>query len=339
MSLLGIFAIVKVMKKLKRIYESQLSIQEFSLPPGGEWAPQSSCWSLIQVGRGTGYYLRPPSSRELETGTVLLVAGHQQGSIRASQLGGLLLFAFNVIPARLPGLITQGEQDFFERAASRKEFPPRIFPPQSPVAVRMKDLCAGRTPADGLLFRLNLLQIFAGIFGDELQQAVTLGETADARERLRLLLQRMPMADLQEMNFSDLARMAHCTSRHLGRIFYDVVGMSFREKRNEIRLARARDLLATSKTKVVEVALVSGYKSLSLFNLMFTRRFGTSPGKWRQKHANINNGGSEGQRIKKRGRLRSVDKTARAFLLNPPATLAGRRNTVGSVRVKLEAVA
>jgi AraC-like DNA-binding protein len=35
---------------------------------------------------------------------------------------------------------------------------------------------------------------------------------------------------------------------------------------------------------VVEVALESGYKSLSLFNLMFTRRFGTSPGRWRQRN-------------------------------------------------------
>ena len=201
----------------------------------------------------------------------------------------------------------------------------------------MKDLCAARTPADGLLFRLSLLQVFSGIFGDELRQVASQGETADARERLRLLLQRMPMADLQEMSFSELARMAHCTSRHLGRIFYDVVGMSFREKRNEIRLARARDLLATSNTKVVEVALVSGYRSLSLFNLMFTRRFGTSPGKWRQKHANTTSDGSENQRIKKRDLLRSMDKTSPAFQMVSPAILASRPNAAGSARVKLEA--
>jgi transcriptional regulator GlxA family with amidase domain len=60
--------------------------------------------------------------------------------------------------------------------------------------------------------------------------------------------------------------------------------MSFGEKRAEIRLGRARELLATSKSKVVEVAFESGYKSLSLFNQMFTRRFGVSPGKWRQRN-------------------------------------------------------
>ena len=81
---------------------------------------------------------------------------------------------------------------------------------------------------------------------------------------------------------SDLAQMARCTTRHLNRIFNDVVGMSFREKNTELRLARACELLATTQAKVVDVALESGYQSLSLFNSMFTRRFGVSPGKWRE---------------------------------------------------------
>ena len=92
------------------------------------------------------------------------------------------------------------------------------------------------------------------------------------------------------MSFDELARSTHCTPRHLSRIFRELIGMSFRDKRAELRLTRARDLLATSKSKVVEVALESGYKSLSLFNLMFTRHFGTSPGRWRQKHQANGNG-------------------------------------------------
>lgn len=264
--------------------------------------PPSPCWSLIQVRQGTGYYLQSQTSQELETGTVLLVAGHQPGSIRASQLGGLSLHIFTVIPARLTGLITLGEQDFLELEASRKDFSPRILPPHNPVAVKMKELCNGRNP-DGLMFRLNLLQLFVEVFGGELQQAASHWETVDAKVRLQLLLKRTPLAELLEMNFNELARMTHCTSRHLGRTFCDVVGMSFRDKRTEIRLARARELLTTSNIKVIEVALKSGYKSLSLFNLMFTRRFGTSPGKWRQKHTNAKNGESEINQKKKARRF------------------------------------
>jgi len=273
------------MSRLDRAYQPHLAIREFSVPPGGEWVPRSTGWSLIQINRGTGYFLQPQSSLELETGTVLLVAGSAPGSIRASQLGGLGLYSFSVIPSRLTGLVTLGEQDFLERTASRKDSSNRILPPQNPVAAKMMELCTSEN-SGGLLVRLRLLQFFVEAFGDELEQAASVWEAADARERLRVLLEQTPSAELLEMNFDDLAQRTHCTSRHLSRIFRELVGMSFRDKRAELRLTRARDLLATSKSKVVEVALESGYKSLSLFNLMFTRHFGTSPGRWRQRYRN-----------------------------------------------------
>jgi AraC-like DNA-binding protein len=283
-------------KKPERIYEPHLVVREFPVPPGGEWVPHSPGWSLMQIARGTGYCLQPQLSRELETGTVLLVAGRAPGSIRASQLGGLSLFSFNVIPTRLTGLITQGEQDFLTLAAARTEFSFRIFPPHHPLAVKMRELCAGGN-SSSLLFRLNLLQLFVEAFGHELQQAASNWEIADARERLRVLLEQTPPAELLEMSFDELARNTHCTPRHLSRVFRELVGMSFRDKRAELRLTRARDLLATSRSKVVEVALESGYKSLSLFNLMFTRHFGTSPGRWRQKYRNA--GSSKNLRSKR----------------------------------------
>lgn len=273
------------MSRLNRAYQPHLAIREFSVSPGGDWAPRSTGWSLIQIKGGTGYFLQPQSSLELETGTALLMTGSTPGSIRASQLGGLALYSFSVIPSRLTGLITLGEQDFLERTASRKDTSVRILPRHHPVAARMMELCANENPG-GLLVRLRLLQLFVEAFGDELEQAASVWETADARERLRVLLEQTPSAELLEMNFDDLAQRTHCTSRHLSRIFRELVGMSFRDKRAELRLTRARDLLATSKSKVVEVALESGYKSLSLFNLMFTRYFGTSPGRWRQKYRN-----------------------------------------------------
>jgi AraC-like DNA-binding protein len=101
---------------------------------------------------------------------------------------------------------------------------------------------------------------------------------------LRAFLLETPPAALLDLSFGDLAQLTHCTPRHLSRVFYDLVGMSFREKCGEVRLARARELLATSESKVVDVAFKSGYRSLSLFNRMFTRRFGISPGRWRQKY-------------------------------------------------------
>ena len=264
-------------------YEPHLAIREFSILPGKEWVLKPCDWSLIQVEDGMGYWLQAQSSIDLRAGMVLLVSGDESGRIRASQLSSMSLYSFSVTPARLNGLLTLSEQDFLKQAASQNELAFQIFSASSPIALKMRELYASNNPS-ALMSRLTLLQLFVEIFGKKLEQPAPPQKSGNARERLRVFLTSASPDALAEMNFEDLARTTCCTPRHLSRIFYELVGMSFCDKRAEIRLGRARELLATSKSKVVEVAFESGYKSLSLFNQMFTRRFGVSPGKWRQKN-------------------------------------------------------
>ncbi|MGH7955163.1 MAG: hypothetical protein ACREOZ_04305, partial [Gloeomargaritales cyanobacterium] len=174
------------MKKTERAYEPHLTIRELAVLPGGQWVSRLAGWSLIQINQGTGYYLQSQLNQELSTGSVLLVAENMQGSIRASQLAGLSLCLFNVIPSRLTGLISLSEQDFLE-AASKKEVTPQIFPPGSAIAMRLDELYASGNRS-GLLFRLNLLQALFETFGDGLQQTVSGREVSDAQDRLRVFL-------------------------------------------------------------------------------------------------------------------------------------------------------
>jgi len=267
-----------------QLYEPHLTIREFSILPGKEWTPGPSDWCLIQVEGGMGYWLQAQSSIDLDTGAVLLISGDAQGHIRASQLSSMSLYSFNVTPGRLTGLMTLSEQDFLKQAASQSDLAFQVFPASSPIALKMRELHASRNTMNALLFRLTLLQLFVEIFGKKLEQAQTPQDSGDAKERLRAFLMTVQPDVLAEMSFDELARNTRCTPRHLSRIFFELMGMSFSDKRAEIRLGKARELLATSKSKVVEVAFESGYKSLSLFNQMFTRHFGISPGKWRQRY-------------------------------------------------------
>lgn len=271
------------MKKPEDIYDPHLKIREFSLAPGTEWEPRFPGWALIQVAEGTGYYLHASFNRELQTGALLILAEGGLGSIRASQLGRLALNVFNVVPARLAGLATLGEQRFFESAATAKEWKEQVFPPEHFLALAMRELC-GEQNQGGLLSRLKLLELFVKSFGVEFVQPTTASKPVDSRKRLHDFLEQTSSLKLLEVNFGELAQMTHCTPRHLSRIFRDEMGMSFRDKRAELRLARARELLATTDSKIVDVALESGYKSLSLFNLMFARHFGLSPARWRIKN-------------------------------------------------------
>lgn len=275
--------LIEPMEKQSRPYESQLTIREQSVPVGREWALHSPGWTVIQIRSGSGYYLQRELNRRLEAEAVLLASSGFSGSLRASQLGALSFCTFSIIPARLTGLLTLVELNQLEAAATRKAELVEIQQPGSPVAQAMKELYRHRRE-DGLRYRLKRLQFFVELLENELEPAMAATPATDARARLESLFQQTASAEVLEMSFDELARKVHCTPRHLGRIFRELTGVSFRAKRSRLRLERARELLATSEAKIVEVALESGFKSLSLFNLMFTRQYGISPGKWRQNH-------------------------------------------------------
>ncbi len=270
------------MNKSHAAYESHLVVRNHSMTPMGDWQPRFSGLALIWVASGAGYYLKSRSNQELPTGTLLVAGSLPFGQIRASQLGEVAIQYFEVIPARLNDLMTIKEQKALEAHLRKVESLPRIYPPGSPMACRMESVVAG--PA-GIMQRLEMVRLAMEICQPGGEKEVFPETTADATQRLETFLKQTPVGELLEMNFNDLARLTHCTSRHLSRLFQRQFGMSFNDKRSELRLARAVELLVHSELKVLDVALESGFKSLSQFNQVFVRQFGLSPGRWRDRNA------------------------------------------------------
>ena len=267
-----------------RSNERHLLLRTVVLKPGQEWHLSPSGWKIVRVQHGAGYWLESESAHGVDAGSVLLLGHSASGKLRASQLGEVQLIFFRIQTELLAGLATLGEQRSFEMASSRMDSSFQLFPAAHSFAIRCGNVLDARA-ADTLSFRLELLRLFLDAFGNKrvVDQEMDASSPA-ARARLRQILEQMTASELLEVSFSDLARRMNCTPRHLSRVFSEVVGMSFREKQAKLRLARARELLAHTQTKVVDVALESGFQSPSLFNLMFRKRFGMSPGQWRRRN-------------------------------------------------------
>lgn len=266
---------------LKRSFEPHLSLNRTALQPGAEWQLPGSGWYLLRISSGAAYWLNPQLNHELVSDSTILVGRPDSGIIRASQLGPVVICHVRLNANGLGGLMTWGEQQSLKAAATRDAEVVRTFSPKTPIAEKFKEVCALPGPMT-LPMRLKLLELFVDALGSkfwERQPSPT--EAPDAKARLVRLLNETPTSDLLELSFSDLVEQVRCTPRHLSRIFPEVVGMSYRDKQAQLRLVRAQELLATTESKVVEVALESGYQSLSLFNLMFKRHFGLTPAKWR----------------------------------------------------------
>jgi AraC-like DNA-binding protein len=260
-----------------------LVLNELSLPPGGEWSPQLAGWLVIHVSSGIGYWLDPFSNSELQTGAVVLLSEQIQGCIRASQVGELRLCYFRIEPRKLIGLVSLADQMLMQNAARDEKLSLRVLPPDAQVTDKLTELSSEQA-RNTLPARVQLLQLFLALFGGTFQRPqADVSGALDARDRLQHLLKETPVVELLELSFTRLVSQTRCSPRHASRLFTELVGVSFREKQAELRLARACDLLATTDSKVAEVALESGYQSPGLFSAMFKQRIGISPAKWRER--------------------------------------------------------
>lgn len=251
------------------------------VPAAGEWLPPLRDWLCLRLAQGHGYWRQGGSPRELNAREVLVTHAEGKGTFLASRLGEVTLQWFHVAPELLHGLLTMDEQRALELAINSGSLP-RHFPADHAVSQLGTALWESAMEPP-LRRRSQMLGLFAAALTADLAPApAAAAATTDARIRLRQWLTQSPEAELLSRSVEDLAAELNCSVRHFSRLFHEEVGVSFREKQTELRLLKARQLLARSDAKVIHVALESGYRHLGLFNALFKRRFGMTPTKWRR---------------------------------------------------------
>jgi len=240
---------------------------------------------MARVTEGTGYWLQHGAeTRQLTTGDGLIVLRSADGVVRASQLGVLKLQFFTIQPQYLNGLLTVTEWHQLEVVPKNPASPVSFFTVDEPLGQKFMRL-AEQSHSERLSMRCALLQLWASaIAGWLTDPAATPGVTNKLRNQFRELVGRMTEAELSERSLNDLSQQLHCSERHFSRLFREEFGVPFRARQIELRLQRAKQLLADSNAKIINVAYESGYRHLGLFNAMFKKRFGLTPSDWRRQN-------------------------------------------------------
>jgi AraC-like DNA-binding protein len=264
----------------------QLQLHEHKLAPGQEWIDNSETWRVVLLRTGAAYWLDTARPRALTAGEVLVLAPRVGATIRASQLGDASLAWFPFDLTQVYGIFTMAERQWFECAAERGIDPTQFLPSTHPIAQAMRSLL-DRTPAEPeLIQRGEALVLALRVLAQNMPaQQPAPGRTAAAQDRFYQIIAHMPDSELIQRTCEELAGLCGCTSRHFNRLFRARFGQSPRVRQTELRLLKARALLESSGQPVAHIAVECGYRSLSLFNSLFKRRFGFSPSEWRQKAA------------------------------------------------------
>jgi AraC-like DNA-binding protein len=80
-----------------------------------------------------------------------------------------------------------------------------------------------------------------------------------------------------------LAREVRISPFHFIRRFEAVFGVTPHQYRIQVRLDRAKELLASGQLSVTAVCMEVGFSSLGSFSTLFTRRFGETPSAYRRR--------------------------------------------------------
>lgn len=263
----------------------QLQLHEHKLEPGQEWIDNSEAWRVVLLRNGAAYWLETARPRALTSGEVLVLAPRVDAIIRASQLGEASLVWFPFDLTLVYGLFTIAERQWFERAADRGVDRIQFLPSTHPIAQAMIVLLDRSPPEPQLIQRGEALVLALRVLAQNMPaQQPAPGRTAAAQDRFYEIIAHMPDSELIQRTSEELAGLCGCTPRHFNRLFRAKFGQSPRVRQTALRLLKARILLESSGQPIAHIALECGYRSLSLFNSLFKRRFNSSPSEWRQKN-------------------------------------------------------
>lgn len=128
---------------------------------------------------------------------------------------------------------------------------------------------------------VELVGIAHGMEGSLVAQRPTAARGRARRSSLVRALERLESAPLEGVTLGALARELGVSERHASRLLREELGTSLREYLVALRIERAKKLLATTLEPVTDVALETGWQSISHFNTVFRRRVGATPSGYR----------------------------------------------------------
>ncbi|WP_285106138.1 AraC family transcriptional regulator [Promicromonospora sp. MEB111] len=140
-------------------------------------------------------------------------------------------------------------------------------------------------PVLGPMVRREILWLLVtGPQGDTVRQ---LGLAGSKLTRVSSVVQWIRDNSAEPLRVEDLARRAGLSVSAFHRTFRAVTGSSPLQFQKQLRLATARQILASRNTSVTQVAFDVGYESAAQFNREYRRLFGAPPGRDRDRQAAV----------------------------------------------------
>ena len=89
------------------------------------------------------------------------------------------------------------------------------------------------------------------------------------------------------ISLDSLSQTFGLSNRYISNLIHEATGMPYKDYLTELRMRRARELLAEGGRTVTEVSAMVGYASLASFIKMFRRVTGSAPARFARESGQI----------------------------------------------------
>ncbi|MCR4989351.1 MAG: AraC family transcriptional regulator [Lachnospiraceae bacterium] len=170
-----------------------------------------------------------------------------------------------------------------------RETYPLIFDDIYQLLIKMRNEYFSNSDYAELMIQSMILNLFVKLGenhnnADELFPNVKLGKQREYVSKFNQLLEFIDEHYMEELTLESMASMAGFSKFHFSRLFKQYTDFTFCDYLCYRRIKAASELLAHPELSITEVALNSGFPSISTFNRLFKQQLGCTPREYRSKN-------------------------------------------------------
>ena len=223
------------------------------------------------------------------SGEILIIPSGAIHSLRAPQSGSRFIFLFDVSSIATLHGFSQIESIFTPPQCLSKTTHPQIYDDVYHLLMQMRnEYFSEKDFAELTIFSL-LLNLFVLIGTNHLNSLNFLSSMRPSKQRahtnkFNTVIEYIDTHYMYDLCLDDVAAAADFSKFHFSRLFKQYTGFTFCDYIRHRKIKAAEELLNQSDLTVTEIALQSGFVSLSTFNRVFRQLKHCSPTEYREKN-------------------------------------------------------
>lgn len=243
---------------------------------------------IIVIKKGEGIICVDLTSYSVKTGDIIFVFSGQLHSIEQKESCSMeyenILFK--------PALLKSSGQDLCNDGFLQSLFSGKItvapltdsgascYPEISSLIDKIDTLCDSRPYGYQLAVKGYLFQIMYSLITGSNETNI-MSANRKSLEKIKLILTYISENYKNIITIDDIANHCYYSKSYFMKFFKENMGVGFIKYLNDYRLDIAADLLLKSNDNILNIAVSTGFDNLSYFNRSFKKKFGVTPGKYR----------------------------------------------------------